>query len=393
MKIIVAPDSFKGSISSMDIIKIIKKSIRKIFPHAEVIEIPIADGGEGTVDACASILGGEIKSVNVSGPLKGMKVAANYCIKNDKVIIEMAQASGITLIRPEQRNALKASSVGTGELIRHVLYKGYRDITIGIGGSATNDGGTGAMQALGVKFYDGNNHLIKQMDGSKLENIARIDIANLEPRIQESKITVMCDVTNPLTGKHGATYVYGAQKGADKQILRRLESGMKNYESILNAIAGKNISKCSGAGAAGGIGASLMAFCGAELKSGIEIIIDMSTLKSIIIDADFIITGEGKIDHQTIMGKAVCGITSIAKENHVPVIVITGCVENNVKKIYDMGITSIISIAEKPMTLSESIENASELIGKASKRILSLIEVGLNLKPNNSSIQRTERIQ
>lgn len=379
MKVILAPDSFKGSLSSIEAIRIIKGSVLFHFPDAEIIEIPITDGGEGTIEVFKRILGAEIITAAVSGPLLDM-VEADYCVKGDQVVIEMAKASGLTLIPTEDRNILKSSSKGTGELVRHALDRGYQNITIGIGGSATNDGGTGALQALGIRFYDAANTEIAHMDGEMLGQIARMDADELDPRLKQCHITVMCDVKNPLTGENGATYVYGPQKGADQHTLSILETGMKNYARLLNAYAGKNISNMQGAGAAGGIGASLVVFCGAELRSGIDTVLEMSEFRSKAAKADLIITGEGMIDYQTALGKAISGIAKIAQEENIPVAAIAGSVGKNVEDVYRMGVKCIVPLADKPMSLSESIQNAPDLMKKATDRMMRLIKIGMQMK-------------
>jgi len=377
MKIIIAPDSFKGSLSAAEVIKIISKEARIAFSKAEIIGIPLADGGEGTVDAMLFDGAGVRRACTVSDPL-GNIINAEYGVINDTAIIEMASCSGLTLVPESLRNPMKTTSRGTGEMIKHVLDEGIRNIIIGIGGSATNDGGIGAMQALGAEFYDSDNNLIYTGNGEKLSEIRRIELKNFDKRIRNSRIKVMCDVTNPLTGERGATYTYGRQKGADEETLDLLEKGMRNYEEILNESFERKISKISGAGAAGGMGAALLGFCGAELVSGIGLLLETKKFSERIKRADLIITGEGRVDGQSAYGKAIQGIAGYAGKANVPVIVIAGSVGEGYEKAYDFGVKAIFSIADGPMSLDECMKKSESLLKSTAKNIFELIRLFIN---------------
>lgn len=378
MKIVIAPDSFKGSMSSIEVIEVIKEEAEKVFCDVEVIGVPLADGGEGTIDAI--LFGGSgIKcTLKVSGPL-GEYIDAEYGIIGETAIVEMAQCSGLPLITESQRNPLKTTSYGTGQMIKHVLDIGKRDILIGIGGSATNDGGMGAMQALGARFYDEDNNLIDTGCGEKLIEINKIDLEDFDQRIYDCKISVMCDVINPLTGLNGATYTYGRQKGATDEMLDILEQGMLHYENIINKLYKCKISQISGAGAAGGMGAALIGFCGAKLVSGIDAILKLKNFGKTIKGADLIITGEGRVDEQSAYGKVIQGISSYAAKKNIPVVVIAGGMIDGYEKIYEFGVKAAFSIANRPMSLDECMEASNKLIKSTARNIFELIKIS-NLK-------------
>ncbi|KDR95592.1 glycerate kinase [Peptoclostridium litorale DSM 5388] len=371
MKIVVSPDSFKGSLSSSEIISICEKVIIRHVKGADIIHMPIADGGEGTLDVFAGISGGKVENIRVTGPL-GSGVNAQFGHRDDTFIVEMAKASGITLISQYEKNPLKATSIGTGEIIRCGLDRGYRKFIIGIGGSATNDGGTGMLYALGARFYDGGGKELYP-NGESLAEIEKIDMDGFDSRIWESEIQVMCDVDNPLTGERGATYTYGVQKGADEDMLVLLEKGMKNFREKVIEEFGVDMDTISGAGAAGGMGGALSVFCGARLLLGIDAILEFADFPSIIEDADFVITGEGRIDSQSMHGKAVFGIAKMCREKGVPVYALCGGIEGDVKGIYEMGVKSIMPLTNRPMSIEEAIENSTELLEDAVDRMLRFI--------------------
>ncbi|MEX1377077.1 MAG: glycerate kinase [Eubacteriales bacterium] len=374
MKIVIAPDSFKGSLSSIDVINIMKKEALKTFADADVIGIPIADGGEGTIDAMLFGSDGEKRTCTVLNPL-GEEISAEYGIIGDTAIIEMASCSGLTLIGINQRNPLKTTSFGTGQMIKNVLDAGYRKILIGIGGSATNDGGMGAMQALGAEFFDIEDDLIKNGCGEKLIEINRISIDNLDSRLRCSEITVMCDVENTLTGESGATYVYGMQKGGSKETLNILEEGMLHYEEKINELFDSEISRQPGAGAAGGMGAALMGFCGAKLTSGIDAVIKIKNFEERIKGADIIITGEGRIDSQSAYGKVIYGVAKHAKKQGIPVIAVAGAVGEGFDKVYDIGVDAIFTLPDRPMRMAECLDKADILLSQLSRNIFELIKL------------------
>lgn len=380
MKIVLAPDSFKGSFSSLEVIEHLEEVARRHFSPLEVVKVPIADGGEGTVDALVTAAKGEYRTVEVMGPLPEMRVKAKYGIIHGKTaVIEMAQASGLPLIPTGKRDPLNATTYGTGELIRKALDEGIRDFIIGIGGSATNDGGIGAAQALGVKFLDRFGKEVG-LGGKQLQHIEKIILDNIDPRIKESTITVICDVSNPLTGPHGATAVYGPQKGVTEETFNILESGMKNYERLIKETTGMDMSKVPGSGAAGGLGAALVAFFGAVLKPGIDAILDYVRFEELIEGADLVITGEGRIDGQSLYGKVPVGIARRCKSKGVKVIAIVGGMGPGAQKVYDCGIASIMPIVNAPISLDEAIARSQELLKDAADRMFRFIKLGMELK-------------
>lgn len=379
MKIVIAPDSFKGSLTSMQVIKSVKQSALKFFPGADIIEIPIADGGDGTVEAICYASGGSIIKTQARDPL-GHLIDCTYGDANGRAIIGMSEISGLALLRDEERDPLKTSSHGTGDLIKQALDAGFRNIYLGIGGSATNDGGTGALQALGLKFLRSDGSEIERMCGGELGNVASIEDSNLDPRLKDASITIMCDVTNPLTGPNGATYIYGPQKGANNETLVYLEEGMQIFERILNKYAGRNVSLVPGAGAAGGIGCGLMCFTGAQLTSGIDAVLELVKFDELIKGTDLIITGEGRVDHQSACGKVVHGIANYAKKADVPVVVIAGSIGNGAEAVYPLGVNTLVALPENPTTLEDCLNNAEKLISKAADRVFSLIKIGYNSK-------------
>ena len=374
MKIVIAPDSFKGSLSAIEVIQAVSEEAQKAFDDAEIVGIPIADGGEGTVEAALYGSSGKIKNYIVSDPL-GNPIEAVYGVMDDTAIIEMAACSGLPLVSEKDRNPLKTTSLGTGQMIKHVLDLGVRKILIGIGGSATNDGGTGAMMALGAKFYNKNDKLIELGCGENLINIDRIDISGLDARLKDCDISVMCDVTNPLTGKLGATYVYGRQKGGDDETLDLIENGMINFEKKINELFKKDISKREGAGAAGGIGAALLGFCNAKLVRGIDAILELKDFKNKIKGADLIITGEGRVDEQSAYGKVVHGVTLYANKENIPVIVIAGGVREGFEKIYSIGVKGVFALPNRPMSLEECMKDSKNLIKQLTGNIFSVIKI------------------
>ncbi|MFY4775132.1 glycerate kinase [Metabacillus sp. RGM 3146] len=384
MKIVIATDSFKGSASSTELSKFIEKGIKKIEPNAMVTKLPLADGGEGTVDALITALKGQFVETTVTGPL-GKKVKAKFGIVNkDVAVIEMAEASGITLIPGKDRNPFKSTTYGTGELIKAALDYGVNEILIGIGGSATNDAGVGMAQALGVSFQD-HEHKEIGFGAESLGNIEVIDVSKIDSRIINTKITILSDVTNPLCGVNGASYVYGPQKGASPNDVERLDKIVKRFGELLENKFKINILNKKGAGAAGGLGAGLMAFCNAELYSGTDRILDMIDLKEYVKDADLVITGEGMIDFQSIQGKAPLGVAKAAKEFNVPVIAIVGSEGTNVNEVYHHGIDLIIDIINKPMSIEEAIGNVEELTVNAAKKAIRAFTLNRHMAYNFST--------
>ena len=378
VKIVFASDSFKGTLSSKEIMEVLDRKAKQVFPGVQTVGVPIADGGEGTIDAVRSVVGGEVRTVQVRNPL-GEIIESQYLLMGENgALIEMAKASGITLIPYKEGNALITTSYGTGELIKDALDNGVRNITISIGGSATNDGGIGMLSALGFSFFDKNGILLDPI-GKNLHRIYKIDDKNSHPAIKETKFHVMCDVDNPLLGPNGATYVFGPQKGATKEQIEQLEKGMRNYADQIKRFFGYDVADVKGAGAAGGLGAALMSFCQAKLQSGIRTILELIHFDEIIEDAVLIITGEGRVDGQSSRGKVLEGIGSAAKNKHIPVVAITGGIGSGADTIYSVGIDSIMVTEDGPMTLKEALQNAHSLVEDAAERMFRMIKVGQNL--------------
>lgn len=360
-KIVIATDSFKGSATSMEAGEYIEQGIKRVDVDIDIVKVPIADGGEGTVDALVIGREGEYQSAEVSGPLDA-KVNAKYGIIQDNIaVIEMATASGLTLIEDSKKDVFKATTYGTGELIRAALDQGAQEIYIGIGGSATNDGGVGMAQALGVSFKDKEGKEIPR--GARgLGLIDTIDVSGLDSRIEETKISILSDVTNPLCGENGASYIYGPQKGASEQDVKELDALLYHYGEKIEDQLGIEIFDEPGAGAAGGLGTGLMVFCGAKLFSGIEKMLSLLNAEAEIKDADLVITGEGQMDSQSLNGKAPIGIAKLAKKYNIPVIAIVGSAGDDLLPIYQSGIDLILDIVNQPMELSYAIKEAEKLI-------------------------------
>ena len=370
MKIVVAPDSFKGSLTAVEVADAIEQGIREIFPEAEIVKIPMADGGDGTVQCLVNATEGEILKEKVTGPLED-EVLASYGILGDKktAVIEMAEASGLTLVPENKRNPLITTTYGTGQLIKAALDQGCRKMIIGIGGSATNDGGAGMVQALGVKLLDREGKEIG-FGGGELKKVFRIDTKYLDNRLSETKVLVASDVSNPLCGPKGASWIYGPQKGATPEIIKELDESLAHFAEIVKRDLNKDVKDIPGAGAAGGLGASLMAFLDAELRPGIEIVIEIVRLEQAIKDADLVITGEGKIDSQTIYGKAPIGVARIAKKYNIPVIAVAAIIGDDADIVHQYGINALIKISEPPMSLAEPKSKKVWLIKKSIKQFL-----------------------
>jgi len=377
MKIVIAPDSFKGSLSSIEVIEIVKEAARSSFNNPKLIGVPIADGGEGTVEAALFGSQGKRKKHIVADPL-GKSIEAVYGVIGDTAIVEMAACSGLPLVPLDERNPLVTTSIGTGQMMRHILDEGIRKMLIGIGGSATNDGGIGAMMALGAKFFGADDNIIEDGCGASLNKIHSISIDDLDARIKECDISVMCDVTNPLTGNLGATYVYGRQKGGDEKSLEKLEEGMLNYETKINELFKNEISKQDGAGAAGGMGAALLGFCNARLVRGIDAILELKDFSKKIQGADLVITGEGRVDEQSAFGKVVHGVTEHANKENVPVIVIAGGIGEGYEAVYDIGVKAVFAIPDGPMSLETCMNSSEKLIKNLMKNIFATIKININ---------------
>jgi glycerate 2-kinase len=378
MKIVIAPDSFKGNLTAKQVADALEIGIRRVIPDAEIVKIPMADGGEGTVQALVDATDGEIITAEVSDPLEN-RIKAEFGILGDlqkTAVIEMASASGLPLVPRDKRNPMLTTTYGTGELIRIALDKGCRKLIVGIGGSATVDGGAGMAQALGIRLLDKNGNEIAK-GGGGLEHLDRIDIASLDPRITETTTIVACDVDNPLVGPRGAPEVFGPQKGATPEMVQILDKFLDRYADIIKRDLGIDIKNIPGAGAAGGLGAGLMAFLGAQLKSGIDIVIDASGLEKHLKDTDIVITGEGKIDRQTIYGKTPIGVARTAKKYGIPVIAFAGNIGSDSHVVYDHGIDALVSIISYPMTLDTAMERSKELLADSAERAIRLVNIGI----------------
>ncbi|MEZ2603181.1 glycerate kinase [Kluyvera intermedia] len=379
MKIVIAPDSYKESLSALDVACAIEAGFREIYPDAEYVKIPVADGGEGTVEAMVAATQGRVIPVKVTGPL-GEPVAGFYGVSGDEqcAFIEMAAASGLELLSPAQRNPLKTTSWGTGELIRHALDLGVRRIIIGLGGSATNDGGAGMVQALGAKLLTDEHQQIGQ-GGAELAALMKIDISELDSRLADCQIDVACDVTNPLTGEEGASAVFGPQKGATPEMVTNLDHALAHYAARIKQDLGIAVLSLEGSGAAGGMGAALFAFCGAKLRPGIDIVTEALYLDTLVADANLVITGEGRMDSQTIHGKVPVGVARVAKRYHIPVIGIAGSLTADVGVVHQHGIDAVFSVLYRICSLDDALEQAGENVRMAARNIAAVMKMGQSL--------------
>jgi glycerate kinase len=378
MKIIIASDSYKGSLSTLEVANSIEKGIRKIYEDAEIIKIPVADGGEGTLDTLVLGTGGIYEEVKVLGPL-GNNILAKYGILDGNIaVVEVAEASGLTLMAEEELNPLITTSYGTGELVKAAIDKGMRKIYVGLGGSGTNDGGVGMAQALGVSFKD---HLGNELGfgGGELNKIHIIDSSNVHPSLKDTEIILISDVQNSLCGPNGASYIFGPQKGATIEMVKLLDENLKHFGLKVKEFTGKDIIILPGSGAAGGLGAGLMAFTNAKIHSGIDTVLDIVNIDQHLEDANLVITGEGRIDRQSIFGKAPVGVAKRAKQYNLPVIAIVGSVGEGGIEVYDHGIDMIVDIIDQPMTLEEALNQAPELIEKAATNIARIYKAGEDL--------------
>ena len=373
MKFVFAPDSFKGSLSAQRIIKILDNQAHLIFGDCTCVGIPMADGGEGTLDIIHNICNGKYVQLEVSDPLF-QPISSRYSVlDNGAVLIEMAAASGLPLVPIEKRNPEFTTTFGTGQLIKAALDAGHKQFIIGVGGSATNDGGIGAMAALGVRFLDNSGHELSPIGGN-LIHIRTIDTSHIHPALQSSSFRVMCDIDNPLLGDRGATIVFAPQKGATATQLIRLEEGMAHYVSMLKAQLGVDPSNIPGAGAAGGLAAGLMAFLNASLHSGISTVLSLSQFSSVIQDADYCITGEGRADSQSAHGKVLWGVGTTCEEYNIPVIAIVGCLGSGYEELFKCGIKKIYTTIEDGMSVEYAMQHAEEQLNKAAAKMFSDIK-------------------
>lgn len=376
MKILIAPDSFKGSLRAIDVALCIKAGMQKVMPHGEFQLVPMADGGEGTVEAVLAAVKGSIIETTVHDPLmRQVPSFVGMIAEKHAAIIEMAAASGLMLLSGEERNPWLTTSFGTGELIKVALDNHCPSIILGIGGSATNDAGVGMAMALGARFLDKDGRCIF-FGGGELGKIRDIDLSAMDTRLRSITISVACDVTNPLTGENGASAVFAPQKGADAAMVKRLDDNLASFSRVIKDKLGKDVEKIPGAGAAGGMGAGVMAFLDAKLSKGFDIIARMTELEQKISAADLVITGEGKVDAQTAMGKTAFGVAQLAKKYNKPVILIAGSIDPSAEILYSKGIDAMLSIVDKPMSLAEALANAPELLRGAGERVARMVMSG-----------------
>ncbi len=378
MKIIVAPDSLKGSVSSPDAAEAIARGIRRADPHAEIILLPLADGGEGTTDALLAAAGGQRVALSVMGPL-GVPLQAEYGLlapDGSMAIVEMASAAGLGLVPQGRRDPRRTSTYGVGELIRAAAQSGASRLIIGLGGSGTNDGGAGAMQALGVRFWDARGALLPPGIGAgQLTSIARIDMAEFVFPLGEVSVVIASDVTNPLLGVNGASAVYGPQKGATPDMVAEMDDALSHYAALLTRDLGRDVAARPGAGAAGGLGASLMAFLGADVRSGIDLVLDAAGFDQKARGADWVFTGEGRIDAQTLQGKTIAGVlTRCRAMGGIPVIAFGGSVDGEAADLLaHQGLAAAFPITPGPMTLEDAIAQGAVLLEQTAERVARLL--------------------
>ena len=378
MKLLFASDSLKGTLTSAQTIDLLGKAANEVFGRCEWEGIPVADGGEGTADTVISAVRGERVPVTVHGPLLETVHTYYGSLNENRAIIEMAAASGLTLIPESKRDPRTTTSFGTGEMIKDALTRGFTDISIAIGGSATNDGGMGCMRALGVRFLDVRGEELNGT-GEDLIRVSSIDTSGLDPRLNQVKLTVMCDVNNPLCGPDGAAYTFGKQKGGTPPVLDQLENGMINYRNIMIQKFGINPDEIPGSGAAGGLGAALCIFLRGQLKSGIETVLDLIDFDSRLNGVSLVVTGEGRADWQSCFGKVMQGIGQRCRQRGIPAVALTGSMGTGAEKIYDYGIRSIMTTVNGVMDLNEAFNRAEELYYQGAIRMFRLIALGMEL--------------
>ena len=369
MKIVVAPDSFKGTMSAVEVANIICETGKKKYPNLEFVSLPVGDGGEGTMECLLAACNGKKGSLMVEGPL-GEQVEAHYGILPDQtVIFEMAEASGLNLLRPEQYNPMKTSTYGTGQLLQYAMKQGLSKMILCIGGSATNDGGMGALQALGIKFFDQYQQELRGC-GENLIKIESIDRSDFVMNNVDFQLTILCDVVNPFTGENGATMIYGPQKGATSAMVQELEAGMIHFQKLLSKMVGGDYLILPGTGAAGGLGGALQVFCKGTLTSGIDAVLEQTGFEQLIQDADAVITGEGKVDHQTLNGKVVYGVLKRCKAQNVPVYVLAGTAGEGASRLLEEGVAAMEFCSNSTFTIEKSLKYPKIALVEATERIL-----------------------
>jgi len=388
MKIVLAPDSFKGNLTSLQVASALEKGIKRVVPNANCIKVPMADGGEGTVQSLVDATGGKFIRKRVKGPA-GKPVSARYGMLSDgkTAVIEMAEASGLPEVEgTRDKNPMKTTTYGTGQLMMDAINNGAKHIILGLGGSATTDGGAGMAQALGVRFLDKKGNEIKELGaGGMLNKIASIDMSGMDSRMKKAKVTVASDVENPLCGKKGAAHVFGPQKGATPAMVIKLDANLKYFAAIIKKDLRKDVMKLKGAGAAGGLGAGLVAFTGAKLKSGVDIVVEATGLAKHIKGADLVITGEGRVDFQTAFGKTPSGVAKAARKQKVQTVAIGGGITDDARGVFEHGIDGLASACARDMSLEEAMSNSKTHLANAAERVIRLVLIGKKLaKPKKT---------
>ena len=380
MKIVIAPQTFKGSISALMAAQAMEAGVRQVVPDAEVVLVPIADGGDGTLETLVEVSAGRVERARVTGPL-GKKVDAEWGAMGDgsTAVIEMARTSGLALLDPNKLDARKATTYGLGEAVLRALDAGYRHFIVGVGGSATNDAGAGMAQALGIRLLNASDRDIGR-GGASLAKLDRIDISGLDPRARESTFEVACDVSNPLCGPEGASAIYGPQKGASPEDIRELDTALRRFAHVVRRDLDTEVNHMPGAGAAGGLGAGMVAFLGGRLRPGVDIVMDAVGLKGHMEGADLVLTGEGRMDFQTVFSKAPVGVSKMARDHRVPVVAICGSLGNDFDKVHQYGIDAALAITTGPMTLEEASGSAADLIATTTEQAMRAVRAGSQLE-------------
>jgi glycerate kinase len=394
LRVVVAPDSYKGSLTAAEVCEALEVGLRRACSDVEVVRVPMADGGEGTVQSLVDATGGHIVNLRVTGPL-GTPVDSFYGVLGDgaTAVIEMAAASGLPLVPRELRNPRLTSTRGTGELISAAFAAGCRKFIIGIGGSATNDGGAGMAQALGAQLMDADDREVGP-GGAELARVASVDLTGIPAELRACEFVVACDVDNPLTGPRGASAVYGPQKGATPEMVRELDAALSAYAEAVARAVGTDVAAlrdAPGAGAAGGLGFGLMAFLGAQLKRGVEIVVDAVSLREKLHGADLVITGEGRTDFQTLYGKTPMGVAHAAMEQGIPVVIISGSIADDARGLYEHGIGALVSIVRGPMSLDDAIARGRELVADAAETVLRMFLLGTGARAREEGAGKCQR--
>ncbi|MFW6174153.1 MAG: glycerate kinase [Chloroflexota bacterium] len=379
MRVVIAPQGFKGSLTALEVAEAIERGVKRALPDAETVLAPVADGGDGTLQSLVDASGGHIETASVTDPL-GRPVEALWGAMGDgkTAVIEMARASGLAMLRPEERDPLRATTRGTGELFKAALDAGYRNFIVGIGGSATNDGGAGMAQALGARFLDAQGNELPP-GGAALAELDRIDMTGFDERLKGARVTVACDVNNPLCGDDGASAVFGPQKGATPEMVKQLDAALARFADVVERDLGVDIRERQGAGAAGGLGAGLMAFMNAELDAGVDIVLDAVGLDRALEGADLAIVGEGQIDRSTIFNKSPVGVSQRARKRRIPSVAIAGGLGEGFRETYEQGIEAAFALTTGPMSLDDAMAGCAGLLETVSEQVMRTVTLGQRL--------------